>query len=228
MCIFPFKHFRAKNILMSTETPDKVAISKRLSKILRHTAHKYPSLSMDNAGFVPLKSLLDLREFRKLSIDVNFVEAMMESDPKTRFTLVRRDGVLYIRANQGHSHAVSERISSEDIYTQIGTETEIPVAIHGTTMNAWETIRTTGLKRMRRSHIHFAPGIVGVDPEVRSGMRQSAPVHIYLDVAKCFAKGIKFYRSANNVILSEGIDGVIPPDCFLKVMDTQTNTVLYP
>ena len=81
---------------------------------------------------------------------------------------------------------------------------------------------------MRRSHIHFSPGIVGVDLGVRSGMRLSSPVHIYIDVPKCLQKGIKFFRSTNNVILSDGIDGVIPPDCFLKVVDFRNGTVIYP
>jgi len=228
MSIFPFKHFQAKNILMSTKRQDKVSLSKRFSKILRHTAQAYPSLSMDTLGFIRLSSILELPEFRNSSVDDEFVRKMVEDDSKTRFCLSNRDGVLYIRANQGHSQSVSKNLSTEDIFSPITHASEVPVAIHGTTMEAWSAIRNSGLKRMRRSHIHFSPGIVGVDANVRSGMRQSSRIHIYLDIPRCFSRGIKLYRSANNVILSDGIDGVIPPDCFLKVVDTKTSTVIYP
>ena len=228
MCIFPFKHFRAKNISMSTKIQDRVKISKQFSKILRHTAHEYPSLSMDQKGFIPLDSLLALREFCKQGVDEEFVKHMVEDDSKSRFSLENRNGVLFIRANQGHSDSVAESLSSQDIYQPITDASQIPVVIHGTSLEAWKAIKVSGLKRMRRSHIHFSTGIVGVDADVRSGMRRSSTIHIYMDVAKCFNKGIRFYRSANNVILSEGIDGTIPPDCFLKVVDFKTGTVLYP
>ena len=42
---------------------------------------------------------------------------------------------------------------------------------------------------------------------------------IYLDVEKALADGIKLFRSANNVILSPGINGIIPAKYFLKVVD---------
>eukprot|EP00121_Abeoforma_whisleri_P005762 Awhi_evm1s5222 len=48
-------------------------------------------------------------------------------------------------------------------------------------------------------------------------MRTDCDVLIYIDVPKAFQDGIKFYRSSNNVILSAGIDGVIPPQYFKKV-----------
>jgi 2'-phosphotransferase len=213
---------------MSTKIQDRVKISKQFSKILRHTAHEYASLLMDEKGFIPLDSLLALPEFSKQGVDEEFVNHMVEDDSKSRFSLENRNGVLCIRANQGHSDSVAESLSPEHIYQPIMDASQIPVVIHGTSPEAWNAIKVSGLKRMLRSHIHFSPGVVGVDAEVRSGMRRSSTIHIYMDVAKCFNKGIRFYRSANNVILSEGIDGTIPPDCFLKVVDFKTGTVLYP
>ena len=101
---------------------------------------------------------------------------------------------------------------------------EIPIAIHGTTLPAWEEIKKTGLHRMGRAHIHMSPGVVGVDEGVKSGMRYSATVHIYIDTAKAMARGINFYKSENGVILSDGIDGgYIPIDCFSKVVDVKTS-----
>jgi len=55
--------------------------------------------------------------------------------------------------------------------------------IHGTYYRFWNAIKSNGLSRMRRNHIHFATGLPG-DSQVISGMRQSAQVLIYIDVRK--------------------------------------------
>jgi len=50
------------------------------------------------------------------------------------------------------------------------------------------------------------------------GMRQSATVHIYVDVEKAMSQGIKFYLSANEVILCPGNqEGYIAPELFKTV-----------
>lgn len=49
-------------------------------------------------------------------------------------------------------------------------------------------------------------------------MRGNSQVLIYIDVSKAIAAGIKFHRSANGVILSEGNDrGFIPPEYFSRI-----------
>lgn len=77
---------------------------------------------------------------------------------------------------------------------------------------------------MNRLHIHFASGLLS-DPNVKSGMRHSANVFIYIDAVKAMADGIRFYTSANGVILSEGVGekGTIDPKYFLKVTDGDGN-----
>lgn len=53
--------------------------------------------------------------------------------------------------------------------------------IHGTTMKAWEHIKTQGLSVMNRNHIHFAVGLPN-DPNVSSGMRKTSDVFIYINL----------------------------------------------
>ncbi|XP_052270010.1 pre-mRNA-splicing factor CWC22 homolog [Dreissena polymorpha] len=72
---------------------------------------------------------------------------------------------------------------------------------------------------MKRNHIHMAMGEPG-DNCVTSGMRSSCEVTIRIDLKKAMEDGIKFFVSANNVILSPGNeDGLIPPKYFELVMD---------
>lgn len=63
-----------------------------------------------------------------------------------------------IRANQGHSIAVD----SEGLLEPITADTtKLPeMVVHGTTHAAWPLIlRSGGLKRMTRNHVHFASGL---------------------------------------------------------------------
>ena len=87
---------------------------------------------------------------------------------------------------------------------------------------------------MSRNHIHLAQGvpgsgvISGILPGGLSycgnmlimppGMRKSSEILIYIDVQKAIDAGLKFYLSANGVVLSEGDDrGYIKPEFFSRV-----------
>jgi 2'-phosphotransferase len=106
--------------------------------------------------------------------------------------------------------------------------------VHGTTSKAWPLILSSGgLKKMTRNHIHFASGLpagfkslaeavdsteeVTKEPVI-SGMRNSSSVLIFIDIRKAIEGGIKFWKSANGVILSDGNEkGFLPVECFKRV-----------
>lgn len=69
-----------------------------------------------------------------------------------------------------------------------------------------------GLSRMNRNHIHLAQGVPG--DAVISGMRNSAQVLIYINLPLALASGLKFFISANGVVLCEG---PISPQFFSRV-----------
>ncbi len=117
-------------------------------------------------------------------------------------------------------------VSSEQIHTPILlTDTNCPeLVVHGTSKSAWKEIEHSGgLKPMSRKHIHFATRLpekmpplnrdfqsqskpkVGAGDPVISGMRISATVVIWVDVKKSLEGGVKWWRSENDVILTEGV-----------------------
>jgi 2'-phosphotransferase len=135
--------------------------------------------------------------------------------------------ILCIRANQGHSipgidpDRLLTRLTPEEL---VGTA----VVVHGTNVGAWEKrIRTEGLRRMKRNHIHFATGTPRKDRGgasgghnavvVVSGMRKSCQVYVYVDAMKCARDGIEFYRSDNGVLLTSGINGTLATEFFSHV-----------
>ena len=68
---------------------------------------------------------------------------------------------------------------------------------------------------MDRKHIHFVENIS--KKEQISGFKNISDVILTIDMNKCIGDGIVFYKSTNNVILTEGIDGIIPSKYIINV-----------
>lgn len=134
-----------------------------------------------------------------------------------------------IRANQGHSIKVEDEGLLEPITGDAVPES----AVHGTTHAAWTMIvESGGLKKMKRNHVHLASGLPAgfksvmdldsqeVQAPVISGMRSNSTILISVDVKKAIDSGIKFWKSDNGVILTEGNDkGLLPLEYFERVED---------
>ncbi len=104
---------------------------------------------------------------------------------------------------------------------------DFPSVVHGTYYKCLPLILTTGLNRMAREHIHFAPGVhLDGERKVISGMRFNCEVAIFIDLAQVLADGILFFVGANRVLLTEGIHGVLPPKYFARVVDIKSNSPL--
>lgn len=199
-------------------------ISQSLSMLLRHRAREV-GVPIDSGGWAAIQDALawmnsfegdDAVEGPPVTEDE--VRAVVSASDKQRFQL--RDGPQpHIRASQGHS------MPGIDPGLEPLTGAEVPIAVHGTYHAAWEKIQHSGLNRMERNHIHLAQDVPGASGVI-SGMRSSCEVLIWVDICKCEAAGISFYRSANGVILTEGIGGVIEPQLFSRVVDRRTGAAL--
>ena len=186
-----------------------IRLSKKMSRHLRHSGE----VTMKPDGFVRVQDLLALPDMRGFSIED--LRQVVESDQKTRYNLVKEsDNVLWIRANQGHSLDVPE-LELKPI-TQVD---QIRIAVHGSYQKHWLSIQQKGLMVMGRNHVHFAicDKTFGTGNAI-SGMRGDVDLLIYLDVAKLLKDKIPIFLSANNVVLCAGIDGVISPTYFAKVV----------
>ncbi|KAG9445428.1 hypothetical protein H6P81_016768 [Aristolochia fimbriata] len=197
---------------------DKIdALGRLLTRILRHMASQM-NLEMRSDGFVRVRDLLRLNmttfaNIRLSSYTVDDIREAVRRDNKQRFSLLEENGELLIRANQGHTVNVVE---SESLLKPILSADEVSVCVHGTYKKNLESILQSGLKRMKRLHVHFSSGLP-TDNEVISGMRRDVNVLIFLDVKKAIQEGMKLYISDNKVILTEGFDGVVPVKFFEKI-----------
>ncbi|GFQ83020.1 tRNA 2'-phosphotransferase 1 [Trichonephila clavata] len=186
-----------------------IKTSKLLSWLLRHGAESQ-GLKLDDAGFVDVQALLNLKVCENISL--SDIKRVVEHNDKQRFTLRynENENCLLIRANQGHSLKVND-----DALLTLLTEENVPHTVyHGTFFSKLKCIREQGLNRMNRNHVHFASKLPTEDTG-ENKMRHNIQAVVGVDTLKAMKDGYKFYKSDNEVILCPGNDkGIIPPCYF--------------
>lgn len=170
-------------------------------------------------GFVDVNDLLRLQQFALKNYKLCDIKFVVENDKKSRFALIESNGRIRIKANQGHSMRTVVDLS----LTPITSPTPFPIVVHGTFRKHWSSILATGLRCMNRLHIHFAttdnwtPTTTGI-----SGLREHCEILIYCNLPLALADGIPFWISDNHVLLTNGLNGVLPGKYFLKAIDRKT------
>lgn len=177
-----------------------------MTKILRHELHKYIH---DEEGFVNLDLILKSDKiFSEVNIDD--IKKIVDTDNKSRFSLKIKDNKVFIRANQGHS---SGNLNDNIMMTLL--DKQIPGCYHATYINNLNSIKKNGISKMKRKHIHIAES-----DQAKSGKRSSCNVKILINMELAMNDGIKFYRSENGVILTEGDqNGLLLPKYFLDIVN---------
>jgi len=225
--------------------PD-TALSKKMSDILRHRAEWF-GLAMLPDGFVKVVDMLQIQDHQGQWFEgcacwpffpgftIEDVVRVARANDKQRFRLWEDErGELFVRANQGHT---LRGVDDESLLVEVADAAELrrngEVPTHGTYWSyygqpVWETIKVEGMKPMGRNHMHFAPRPPSAETEVLSGMRTTCEVMIYLDVDKAFAAGMKLWRSANGVLLTRGLNGVVAPEFFRQVVQRRPYRILWP
>ena len=193
------------------EKERQITISKTLSWILRHGLIKL-KLDVDTAGFIKMDDLLKLSQAKDMSFDI--IKKIVNENEKKRFELKEQNGIYMIRAVQGHSKKMENLIDVNVLLKKINEP--LAICVHGTDKQSWKFIEIEGLKVMNRMQIHFASKLHS-DEKVISGMRRNCAVKIYINMKKAMTDGIVFYMSSNEVILSNGLNGVMAPKYFEKV-----------
>lgn len=185
-----------------------VQISKFMSFLLRHGLNER-NIKMQADGYIHIDDLMNQPEMKDTTIED--VRLIVQNSDKQRYAINENELGIFIRANQGHSKEVGDKIADNKLLTEI--KEALPVCVHGTDRKAWKLVSGAGLSAMKRKHIHLASGLPD-DADVKSGMRKSASVLIYIDMQKAMDRGKKFYLSDNGVILTADD---LEPDLFAKV-----------
>lgn len=169
---------------------DLVKTSKFLSLVLRHQPDKI-GLKLDEQGWADVSELIRLSNQNGNQLDLDLLQKIVADNDKKRFAF-SPDG-LRIRASQGHS---------VDIDLALAPIEPPAVLYHGTALRFLPSIRQTGLNPGSRQHVHLS---LDKQTATKVGQRHGSPVILTIQSKKMFDKGHKFFKSENNVWLTDSV-----------------------
>ncbi len=159
--------------------------SKFLSKILRHDPESV-GIVLDKNGWA---NVSDIKKI--LKVNQEELNEIVETNDKKRFefdTFKSR-----IRARQGHSIEVDVELQ---IYVPTG------FLYHGTAFRFINNIMKQGLNKQNRQHVHLSDN---EETARRVGSRHGQSVILQIDSAKMHEDGLVFYKSNNDVYLTDNV-----------------------
>lgn len=165
-------------------------LSKFLSLVLRHEPQRL-GLTLDPAGWVPVEALLTACIREKVPLTRERLEQIVAVSDKQRFAFDETGA--RIRANQGHSVPV-----------ELGYQPSVPPEIlyHGTVDTFLVSIRTAGLRRGERHHVHLSADEATAR---KVGARRGHPVVLTVRASAMHHAGHAFFLSVNGVWLVEAV-----------------------
>ncbi|MDX2174021.1 MAG: RNA 2'-phosphotransferase [Bacteroidota bacterium] len=161
-------------------------ISKFLSLVLRHKPEEI-GITMDSNGWVNVDELIEKCNTHRQKLDFETLEEIVITSDKQRFAF--NDEYTKIRANQGHTVNV-------DLEFEITKPIEF--LYHGTVEKFIESIKTNGLQKMQRLHVHLSKD---KETAIKVGSRRGKPVILKIKALEMFKDGHEFYLSKNGVWL---------------------------
>ena len=168
-------------------------ISKFLSLVLRHEPGKI-GITLDENGWTDCDELIQAAARHRVSFDRATLLEIVRTNDKKRFAL-SEDGTR-IRANQGHSVKVDLGLTPQ----------QPPESLyHGTVDKFIDAIRSTGLHKGERHHVHLSPNLITA---TKVGERRGKPVILIVRAAAMADAGHPFYLSDNGVWLTDAV----PPE----------------
>ena len=196
-------------------------ISKKMSQLCRHDARTYRQKN----GFVDLRDILNHHDMIELSATKEDIIRIVNGEGrnyKKRFEFGHmRDGSEAVRTSKGHS--ANSGVTSEYL-EDIGGPGMI---VRGASLSNARSICDQGVAAMDRLHIHLGSVKSDRRGERFAGIRNHSEVGVVFGGAEFIQRGIKFYKSANDVILTEGLGGVLPAGLVMKVVSVRESRVLY-
>ena len=159
--------------------------SKFLSLVLRHKPEDI-GLKLDENGWTDIVDLC-----KKANIKWQDLKEVVEKNNKKRFEISNNG--QKIRACQGHSI---------DIDLDLEPVTPPAFLYHGTATQFISPIMKSGLKPMKRDHVHLS---ATKETAINVGGRHGKPVVLIVTALTMHDDGYKFYLSTNGVWLTKEV-----------------------
>ena len=173
---------------------NKTKISKTISYILRHNPESF-GLKLAADASVETDKLLDSLKDKFKGISRENLRELVKNDPKGRFSFLNEGD--RIRANYGHS--------IDGVNPDYESVKPPKFLFHGTTPKVKAKILSEGIKPMGRNFVHLSVNIEEAEKVARR--RTNKPVKLKLMALKAYKDGQNFYKTAEDIYLTDEIAG---------------------
>lgn len=168
----------------------KRKISTFMSLVLRHKPEEI-GLQLDENGWALVSALISKMNGKGNTLDFESLEEIVATNDKKRFAF--NDDKTKIRASQGHSVSI-------DLALIESTPPE--TLFHGTVEKFIAEIKTNGLLKMSRQHVHLSKD---KETAIKVGSRRGNPILLIVNSIKMHEDGYRFYQSENGVWLTDHV-----------------------
>lgn len=162
-----------------------------MSLVLRHRPETI-GVTLDREGWLEVETLVEQARKHGRELTRDLIETVVAENDKKRFAF--SDDGLRIRASQGHSIRAVE--------LDLNAVAPPEVLYHGTVEQFLASIRSQGLQKRNRNHVHLS---ADRDTAIKVGSRRGAPVILEVRAAEMHRDGYKFFLSANGVWLTDAV-----------------------
>ena len=149
-------------------------------------------MQLDPDGWLEIEALLENARKHGNSITLDLLHDVVSTNDKQRFSL-SEDG-LRIRANQGHS--------VPDVNLNLSPVAPPDQLFHGTVDQFLPSIRTHGLSKRSRNHVHLS---CNIETARQVGARRGEPVILTIDAKLMHEADHQFFVSVNKVWLTDSV-----------------------
>lgn len=164
--------------------------SKFFSLILRHRPETI-GLNLDPNGWAEVSELIEKLGQHGHPLDFQELKMIVETSDKQRFAF--SEDFKKIRANQGHS-----------VKVELGLPPVAPpqFLFHGTATKNIASIKSSGLHRGKRHHVHLSPD---ENTATQVGGRHGKAIVLKIHAGEMQRAGFIFFKSENGVWLTEEV-----------------------
>ena len=168
----------------------EIRVSKFLSFALRHRPDE-AGITLDEGGWADVPAVLEAAARHGYTLCLDDLRQVVENNDKQRFALSEDLG--RIRKSQGHSVKVELGYTPAEPFE---------VLFHGTVARFLDAIRSQGLRKGKRQHVHLS-----ADEATAQGVgrRRGAPVLLRVRALAMHRDGFVFYLSDNGVWLTDAV-----------------------
>lgn len=167
-----------------------ILLGKTLSYILRHNP-AHIQLEVDSSGWADVDDLIKKMKEKGYDITLNLLNEIVNTNEKKRY--IFNANKTKIRANQGHSIQINLNLKPI---------TPPSLLYHGTSKKYIENIQSEGLLKQKRHHVHLSEY---KDVALTVGKRRGKPIILTIHSEQMHHDGYTFYRSENNVWLTDHV-----------------------